>query len=298
MTDRNKQEQVQTKVTYQTLSEFLQSTPPNQWRHISNLSVPRNVGPYPNTVIAEINTPELELHCLPDLCNGVRFFRCTNVFSSTGTYLEGNNFNYLYVTYQCSNCQKTGKVYSLAVKLFTIEQSQGICCKLGELPPYGPPVPSRLIKLIGPDRDIFIKGRNCENQGLGIGAFTYYRRVVENQKNRILGEIVKVSEKIGVPQDKINTLREAIKETQFRKALEMAKDVMPENLLIDGHSPIFLLHRALSRGVHELSDEECLKLASTVRLVLGELSERLSAILKDRAELTEAISTLMHHKSS
>ena len=298
MTDRNKQEQVQTEATYQTLSEFLQSTPPNQSRNISNLSVTRNVGTYSSVVRAEINTPELELHCSNDLCNGVRFFRCTNVFSSTGTHLEENNLNYLYVTYQCSNCQKTVKVYSLAAKLFTIEQSQGGCRKLGELPPYGPPVPPRLIKLIGPDRDIFIKGRNCENQGLGIGAFTYYRRVVENQKNRILAEIVKVSEKIGVPQDKIDTLREAIKETQFRKALEMAKDVMPESLLINGHSPIFLLYRALSRGVHELSDEECLELASTVRLVLGELSERLSTILKDKAELTEAISTLIHHKGS
>ena len=139
-------------------------------------------------------------------------------------------------------------MYSLAAILSTIEQSDGICCKLGEFPQYGPPVPSRLIKLIGPDRDIFIKGHNCENQGLGIGAFAYYRRIVENQKNRILAEIVKVSEKIGVPQDKIDTLHEAIKETQFSKALEMAKDVMPESLLIDGHSPILLLHRALSRG--------------------------------------------------
>ena len=145
---------------------------------------------------------------------------------------------------------------------------------------------------------MFLKGCNCENQGLGIGAFTYYRRVVENQKNRILGEIVKVSEKIGVSENEIDTLREAIKETQFSKALKMVKDVMPEKLRIDGHSPILLLHRALSRGVHELSDEECLKLASTIRLVLGELSERLSAISKDQAELTKAVSTLMHHKSS
>ena len=38
MMDRNKQEDVQTEATYQTLSEFLQSTPPNQWRHIWDLS--------------------------------------------------------------------------------------------------------------------------------------------------------------------------------------------------------------------------------------------------------------------
>ena len=302
------------------------------------------------TVSKELNTPDLQLHCSSDSCNGVRFFRCTKVFSNPGPHLEENSSNYLYVnvslikvgcrvslplltqkgglkrvyssklqffwriyrstrptdlfsnwryvTYQCSNCQMTQKVYSLAVMLFTDEQSYEMCCKLGEIPPYGPPFPSRLIKLIDPDRDIFLKGHECENQGLGIGAFTYYRRVVENQKNRILAEIVKVSEKIDVPQDKIDTLREAIQETQFSKSLKMAKDVMPESLLINRQSPILLLHHALSRGVHELSDEECLKLANTVRLVLGELSERLSAVLKDDAELIEAVSTLLRHKSS
>ena len=297
MKDHNKQEHVQTEVSSQTFSEFLQSTPPNQLRHISNLSVSPHVGAYAS-ISKEINKPKLELHCPHDLCNGVRFFRCTAVFSSTGPYLKENNVSYLYVTYQCSNCREAVKVYSLAARLSTIDGSHGICCKLGEFPPYGQPVSPRLIKLIGPDREIFLKGRNCENQGFGIGAFTYYRRVVENQKNRILGEIVKVSEKIGVPQDKIDTLREAIKETQFHKALKMAKDVMPESLLIDGHNPILLLHHALSRGVHELSDEECLERANTVRLVLGELSERLSAISKDQAELTAAISTLIRHKSS
>ena len=297
MKDHNKPEQVQTEGTDQTLSEFLQSTPPNQWRYISNLSGPQNIGPYPNSSRG-LNKPELKLHCSDDSCNGVRFFRCTGVYVCPGPHLRTDTQNYLYISYQCSNCQITQKVYSLAVILLTGEQSYEMCCKLGEIPPYGPPIPSRLIKLIGPDRDVFLKGRNCENQGLGIGAFTYYRRVVEKQKDRILKEIVKVFQKVGVSQDKIDTLHEAIKETQFSKALGMAKDVMPESLLIDGHNPIFLLHRALSRGVHELSDEECLKLASTVRLVLGELSERLSAILKDKAELTEAISTLMHHKSN
>ena len=298
MRDHNKQEHVQTEGTSQTLSEFLQSTPPNQWRHISDLCLQQNVGPYPNSTSRAINKPELKLHCSDDSCNGVRFFRCTEVFSSPGPHLEKNISNYLYVTYRCSNCLRTTKVYSFIAIFDTNEEPHGICYKFGEFPSYGQPVPSKLITLIRPDRDIFLKGYKCENQGFGIGAFTYYRRVVENQKNRILAEIVKVFEKIGVPQDKIDTLREAIKETRFSKALGMAKDVMPESLLIDGHSPILLLHRALSRGVHELSDEECLELASTIRLVLGELSGRLSAILKDQTELTEAVSTLMSHNSS
>ena len=186
------------------------------------------------------------------------------------------------------------KIFSLAAKLESSVDRQGICYKFGESPPYGTPVPPRLIKLIGPDREEFLKGRRCENQGLGIGAFIYYRRVVERQKNRIIGEIVKVSEKIGAPKEKIKILQDTIRETQFSKALNMAKDAMPESLLINGHSPIFLLHRALSQGVHTLTDEQCLEYANSVRVVLGELSERLSQALKDEAELKKALSTLIH----
>ena len=113
-----------------------------------------------------------------------------------------------------------------------------------------------------------------------------------------MGEIIKVSEKSGVPQDTIDILRAAIKEKQFRNALDMAKGAIPESLLIDGHNPMGLLHHALSQGVHKLSDEECLERASTVRLVLGELSERLSGLLKDKAELTKAISKLMNPNNS
>ncbi|MFZ4730779.1 MAG: hypothetical protein ACOYMQ_19240, partial [Pseudanabaena sp.] len=205
---------------------------------------------------------------------------------------------HFYLTYRCSNCQKNKKIFSLAAKVDADGSSCGECYKLGELPIYGPPVPSRLIKLIGPDRDAFLKGRRCENQGLGIGAFVYYRRVVENQKNRIIGEIVKVSERIGASEDKIKPLRDAIKETQFSKALEMAKDAMPESLLINGHSPILLLYSALSEGIHALTDEQCLELASSIRVVLGELSERLSQALKDEVELTRALSTLIQHKKA
>lgn len=163
---------------------------------------------------------------------------------------------------------------------------------------YGPPTPARLIKLIGPDRETFLKGRRCENQGLGIGAFIYYRRVVEDQKNRILTEIIKVCEKLKARDDVIRVLNAAVSETQFSRALDIAKDVLPESLLIDGHNPLLLLHGALSDGVHGRSDEECLKVASSVRIVLGELAEKLSNALKDEAELSKALSVLMARKSS
>lgn len=282
------EETVKEEVEYQSISEFLESTPPNQLIHISDLSISKNQDYVQRNIMV---TPEIQLHCDHEKCNGTRFFRCV---SGGGQYLLPKNYEFFYVTYRCSNCQRVEKTFSLAAKVAEDGKPTGECYKFGELPTYGPPVSPKLIKLIGPDRDEFLKGRRCENQGLGVGSFIYYRRVVENQKNRILEQIVKVSEKIGASQEKIDSLRAAITETQFSKALDMAKDAMPESLLINGHSPILLLHSALSEGVHALSDEQCLELAGNIRIVLGELSERLSQALKDEAELNKALSSLMN----
>lgn len=282
------QKKLKRKYNFKKFLIFLESTPPNQLIHISDIA---EVSQAQNFRYShKMLTPEIQLHCNNDQCNGTRFFRCV---SGKNEYLKADDFAFFYVTYRCSNCQSVEKTFSLAAKVDEAGAPNGQCYKFGELPTYGPPVSPKLVKLIGPDRDEFLKGRRCENQGLGVGAFIYYRRVVENQKDRILGEIIKVSKKIGAPEEKVTQLNNAVSETQFTKALEIAKDAMPESLLINGHSPILLLHSALSEGVHALNDEQCLEMAGSVRVVLGELSERLSQALKDEAEIKKALSTLM-----
>lgn len=276
------------------LSDFLESHPPNQLVKIKNLGQKTWVSQR-NRNVDFFSVSQIQLHCTNESCNGPRFFRLTG---KERPQLQSEDFEFVYVTYRCNNCLKEEKTYSLAVRLDTENESSGECYKFGELPNFGPPTPPKLIKLIGPDREIFLKGRRCENQGLGIGAFIYYRRVVENQKNRIISEIIKVSEKIGSPASNIDLLKSALNETQFSKALDNAKDAIPESLLINGHSPLLLLHSALSEGVHALSDEQCLEIASSIRVVLGELSDRLGQALKDEAELTKALGTLMNFRGT
>lgn len=273
------------------LSEFMEGTPPSQLSSIADLTEEEYNPNGPNW--RQFGAPDIQLHCPEDSCNGLRFFRCTD---KTRQRMKADNFSFFYVNYECSNCQKTTKTFSLAAK--TTEVPAGVCFKFGELPQYGPPTPARLIKLVGPDRELFIKGRRCENQGLGIGAFVYYRRVIENQKVRILGEIIKVSQKLNVDPSHIAVLEEAQKETQFTKSIESVKHAIPQSLLNNGHNPLLLLHSALSDGLHEQTDEHCLEVASSIRIVLGELSERLSQALKDEAELNNALARLMNKKSA
>ena len=269
-----------------SFAEFLESAPPNQMHIIQDLTTE---GTYGGTY-QKVSEPDIQLHCPGESCNGPRFFRCTEE-NEIRLFEE---LKYFFLEYRCNNCLKEVKIFSLAAVLDAKQAGQGICFKLGERPVFGPPTPARLIKLVGPDRELFIRGRRCENQGLGVGAFAYYRRVIENQKNRIIGEIIRVSEKLDSSSAKIDVLKKALVETKFSKAHEMSKDAIPESLLIDGHSPLLLLHKALSKGIHEQSDEECLDKAHSIRIVLAELSDRLSQALKDDTELTKALSGLMN----
>jgi len=231
--------------------------------------------------------PEIDIFCDNEKCGGIRTFR-----SEEQSFLARSPvlFQQLYI---CSNCNLKKKSFFLAV---THRTSNAVitatCAKLGELPPFGPPTSPKLISLIGPDRELFLKGRRCESQGLGIGAFAYYRRVVENQKNRIIDEIIRVAKKIGVQSEMLTVLCEAKTEVQFSRAITSVKDAIPQSLLINGQNPLVLLHRALSDGLHTRTDEHCLELATDIRIVLGELAERLSQALKEDKEINTAISRL------
>ena len=95
----------------------------------------------------------------------------------------------------------------------------------------------------------------------------------------------------------VEALEAAKAETQFTTAIDKVKPAVPEALLISGRNPLTLLHSALSQGMHAETDEECLELASSIRILLSELAERTTAVLKDSAELDKAVSRLMARKN-
>lgn len=235
-----------------------------------------------------LETPDLELNCDSDSCQGLRFFHHEQ--GNRLTYRLGNDWKNFLLTYQCRNCQQNEKAF--AVSINAEKSGYGTVRKLGEWPPFGPCLSSKVISLIGPDREAFLKGRRAESQGMGIGAFAYYRRVVENQKGRLIGKIVEVAKRVDASEDAIDALRRAEDETQFSKAIDEIKDIIPETLKIGGHSPLKLLHSALSEGLHAQSDKECLEIAESIRVVLTDLAQRIDQALKDHAELKKAVGRL------
>ena len=268
-----------------TLKEFFESTPPGKAVNIKNVSKRVNASNY-------LNLTAIELHCENAECNGVRFFNPQENVNIGGMHA----IKEVFLTFICRNCDKGTKTYAFYVQLGE-SVSVNSLYKLGEFPPFGPPTPARVMTLVGEEREYFLKGRRAENQNLGIAAFAYYRRVVENQKTKIIDEIIRVGRKVGASKEILNDLDSARKETQFSKAVDAIKHGIPESLLIDGHNPLVLLHSALSEGLHAQTDEECLELATSIRVVLSELVERMSSALKEEVTLTTAVTRLLSANS-
>ena len=127
---------------------------------------------------------------------------------------------------------------------------------------------------------------------MGIGAYSYDRRVVENQRHHLFQEIAKVARRLGLPDAVSDLYVAASKEDQFSKGVRMVGDALPASLMIEGRNPLLLLHAALSDGLHGRSDDECLEIAGDIRNVLGRLAERIDDALADHEELKASVQRL------
>jgi len=278
-----------------TLKDILQALPPGEYFDVSEVVYITNKSWMSEKEIMAVNTPPLELYCDSDKCSGIRLFE-HNLFPMHYEYceIEGGDttYDHVYIEYLCQNCKENIKSFAIMfIKIHEDKQTADII-KMAEYPFYGPNIPSRLISLIGPDRELFLKGLKCESQNLGIAAFSYYRRVIENQRDRIIDNIINALSKSGNNEDASVALKGLKKQRQFSSSIDELKLYLPSSLLIEGHNPLSLLHRSLSIGIHELSDEECLVYAHSIRVVLSELANKLKVILSNKNALKNAINTL------
>ena len=259
---------------------FLEATPPNTAKTLPGLisSVFRG-----STWVPGISNPTIKLHCEHD--DGLRRFNAVaNIYK-----LETRS--YRFIRYRCRDCGITEK--TIAVLIERSEDSSDVeVMKLGEFPPFSAPISSRIRKLLSDsDLQLYRKGVRAEAQGLGIGAASYFRRIVEQQWQRLVREIRRAAERLGAAD--LSVYDAALEQKQFSRAVDMLKDVIPQKLrILDGQNPLTLLHAPLSQQLHELTDEECLQQAADIRVVLTVLLENIADVLKDRDELKEAAKRL------
>lgn len=237
------------------------------------------------------------LFCNSKGCNTETFFEHTQL-SQLKISLQNDVTNKLIL--RCCNCREN--VYEIFIKIESdIKQNADNSTvfniqKVGQIPRYGERPPKKALKLLGRERELFFKGLNCEREGMGIGAFSYFRRVIDSQKNKIFDEIIKVLELSDGNEELIEQLKEAKVETQFTSSVNKINAGLPESLQIAGHNPLTLLYSALSEGLHSQTDSECLEMAHDIKIVLYGFAEKLEIALNSSQELTQAVSRLAQRK--
>lgn len=112
------------------------------------------------------------------------------------------------------------------------------------------------------DKLYYSKGLQCFNGSLGIAAFSYFRRVVENEVRRLYKENGNE-----LPKD-------------FKAATDIIEDsfkLLPSSLQDLGYNPIKTIWGFLSWGLHELSEDLCLELCSDLERLLSLIIDRLNS---------------------
>ncbi|HLA72846.1 MAG TPA: hypothetical protein VK624_15165 [Steroidobacteraceae bacterium] len=272
--------------------QFLETAPPLETHSVSAVA---KLDQHANVTIA---LPPIFLYCGHPECGGFRYFDPTDEELTVYRLRQTNFQENEYARFLCRNCQTRAKTFALFVAGNTSDLVKLNIMKYGEHPRFGEPRPNSVKTVLDDEIEFFDRGYRAETAGLGIGAFAYYRRFVESHKDKIIAEIRKVAVAQGAKPEIIETLDRAAAMNSFDQAVKTVKDAIPDSLKYGGgHNPLTLLHTALSQGLHNDDDADCLTLAKDIRLVLTDLADRTTQALKDNTALSQAVNRLLQKNS-
>lgn len=168
--------------------------------------------------------------------------------------------------------------------------------KVGQYPPPVVSLPTALSKNLGPDAAaLYRKGLQCRNYGFGLAAVGYFRRVVEDKTNELIEVAAKLAESHNVDVGTIAKMRAATNLTQYtpyEDKLRIAATVFPDSLKVDGMNPLKLLFGLVSKGLHSLSEAECIEIADETTDVFDFIFTNLRAQVDDRKAFATKVKKL------
>jgi hypothetical protein len=194
--------------------------------------------------------------------------------------------------YLCSSCKEFHRAFYLK-----FGPNAEYVMKVGQFPPWEIEIDKEMELRLGEYSEYYMKGLITESQGYGIGAFAYYRRIVEEVIDELLADISDLL--AGEEKERYQeTLKKAGKSTVTQDKIEIVKDLLPPILRPGGMNPLSVLHSTLSEGLHENSDEECMDLAMTLREIMLFLVHQLSVSKKSSLQFTERMRKLLDKRSN
>jgi hypothetical protein len=178
--------------------------------------------------------------------------------------------------YDCLYCSQFRLFF-----LVGLDQHQTTAWKAGQHPAWSIEVSKQFEAMLRDHKETYKKGLICESQGYGIGAFAYYRRIVE----LVIGDLLESIDDLMDGAEK-EAYKEALVSTKnsrdAKTKIDLVKHLLPSSLMQGEHNPLGVLYRILSEGIHAMSDEECLEYAVAIRETLVSLVDQIAVSKKSR----------------
>jgi len=233
--------------------------------------------------------PNVSLPCRN--CRGARLFEPSSTENVHASYSVQ-----AFLYFSCKNCERDIAIF--AVRIGDVKEKSCTAMKYGQSPRFGIALPQSIEAVVmGDDATLLQKALVAESEGLGVGAFSYYRRVLDNQRVRIIERVREAVELLGGDATLLHDLDIAKSERQFTKAVEAIKHALPRALYVEGHNPLTLLYDAVSNGLHAETDPECLDSAKSIRTLLAHLLMKIDEVLASHDEVKGAVNRLLAAKA-
>lgn len=236
--------------------------------------------------------PKVSINMSCPICNSNQTFVMDNEYYQMTLYPQtlsaGSDVR---LAYKCSHCQTFRRLFFVKID----DQNKWLM-KIGQYPSWEITGEPNVEKLLGKHSSYYKKGLICESQGYGIGAFGYYRRIVEETIDELLDEISNL-----LSGDELTKYNDALAQAKLtivtQEKIELVKDILPPILRPDNMNPLSALHSCLSEGLHAESDEECLEIAETCRKVIVFLVNQVAASKATSKTFSDSMRKLLDKKA-
>lgn len=203
---------------------------------------------YSNSEVHE-NTGLMRINIFDDVSGRARVPKEKEIFNS-----------YLNKRYVLTYCCTRDKSHSI---LFDLIIGSDKIIKIGQYPSVADLVIPEIAKyksVLGGQYREFSKAVGLFAHGIGIGSFVYLRRIIENL---VFNKYKEVSDKLDISEDDFERLR-------FDEKIAELKEFLP-SVLVENKN----IYGIVSKGIHELSEEDCREMFPYVKagieLILDDL---------------------------
>ena len=149
-----------------------------------------------------------------------------------------------------------------------------------------------IAKELGKDTILYRKAISSLNEGFGIGACAYLRRLVEKYINPLLQLLYEIKELEGAASDELIKIQNAIEAKDFTTKTKFAAQIAPTAITTPGMNPLKTLHDQLSRALHSMEEDEAIAVATLLKESLDYVIPRLRKQLDDQQKFVEAMKNL------